>query len=518
MISGGTKGMRMHSTERPNTHTERIYDLAIIGAGINGAGIAADAAGRGLNVFLCDQHDIAAHTSSASSKLIHGGLRYLEQYQFRLVRQSLAEREVLMHKAAFMIEPLRFILPYHNQRRPAWAIRLGLFVYDHLSQRQTLEASQTLSLKTSNPLRPHIKQAFSYFDCRVDDARLVLLNAKSAQQHGATIAPYTRCVSAKRSKGMWLLQLQRQDGSQFSLRSRALVNACGPWVTEYLRSALKQPQPAPIRLVQGSHLVVKKIYEGEHAYVLQHQDGRIVFVIPYLEDFSLIGTTDHDFVGDPATCHITAVERDYLLCIVNEYLSTSLTSADIVHSFAGVRALWADTHQTAANVTRDYHLLLEGQPNEAPLLSVYGGKLTTYRLLAEKALALLAPNLPKMGPAWTQRSPLPGGESGLNASELCEALCRAHPWLPHALAMRWSRSYGSNAYQVLGQAQSVTDLGQHFGAGLYAQEVNYLYQHEWAYDTEAIVWRRSKLGLRLSPEQQQQLSDYLTSLSPAGLF
>ncbi|MGE4406706.1 glycerol-3-phosphate dehydrogenase [Pseudomonas sp.] len=490
-----------------------VYDLAVVGGGINGAGIAADAAGRGLSVFLCEQGDLAGHTSSASSKLLHGGLRYLEHYHLRLVREALAEREVLLAKAPHIVTPLRFVLPYRPHLRPSWMIRTGLFLYDHLGKRERLDGSRSLRFAADSPLKAEIRQGFEYSDCWVDDARLVVLNAMAAREHGAHIHTRTRCVSARSSKGLWHLHLERMDGSRLSIRARALVNAAGPWVAQFIRDELRQVPPHGIRLIQGSHLVVPKLYEGEHAYILQNEDRRIVFVIPYLGQFSLIGTTDHEYRGDPARVKITDDEIDYLLAIVNAHFRHPLTRADIRHSYAGVRPLCDDESDQPSAITRDYTLALSMQPGEAPLLSVFGGKLTTYRKLAEAALAELAPLFPEMKPAWTRDAPLPGGENLSDPSSLADALCTSYPWLPGPIARRWTRSYGSRSWLLLKGTQGLEDLGECFGAGLYAREVDYLIVEEWALSLDDILWRRSKLGLFMQPAECERLQRYLDGRS-----
>ncbi|MBS7661465.1 glycerol-3-phosphate dehydrogenase [Pseudomonas lalucatii] len=491
-----------------------VYDLAVVGGGINGAGIAADAAGRGLSVFLCEQDDLAQHTSSASSKLIHGGLRYLEHHEFRLVREALAEREVLLAKAPHIVKPMRFILPHRPHLRPAWMIRAGLFLYDHLGKREQLPASRGLRFGPGSPLRAEISRGFEYSDCWVDDARLVVLNAMAAREQGAHVHTRTRCVSARRSKGLWHLHLERSDGSRYSIRARALVNAAGPWVARFIRDDLKQQSPYGIRLIQGSHIIVPKLFDGEQAYILQNEDRRIVFAIPYLEHFTLIGTTDREYQGDPAEVAISDEEIAYLLGVVNAHFKRQLSRDDILHSYAGVRPLCDDESDEPAAITRDYTLALSAQPGEAPLLSVFGGKLTTYRKLAESALAQLAPFFPQMGPSWTASSPLPGAEQLVSRSALVEALCGQHPWLPTALARRWACSYGSRSWRLLEGVQTLGDLGEAFGGGLYAREVEYLCQEEWVMDAADILWRRSKLGLFLTAAQQQRLDHYLHAHSP----
>lgn len=498
----------------PSTPLAEIYDLAVIGGGINGVGIAADAAGRGLSVFLCEKDDLASHTSSASSKLIHGGLRYLEHHEFRLVREALAEREVLLAKAPHIVKPMRFVLPHRPHLRPAWMIRAGLFLYDHLGKRKKLAGSRGLRFGAGSPLKAEISRGFEYSDCWVDDARLVVLNAMAAREQGAHVHTRTRCVSARRSKGLWHIHLERGDSSLLSIRARALVNAAGPWVARFIREDLKQDSPYGIRLIQGSHIVVPQLFEGEQAYILQNEDRRIVFVIPYQERFTLIGTTDREYQGDPAKVAITEAETDYLLQVVNAHFKHSLSRSDIVHSYAGVRPLCDDESDDPSAVTRDYTLSLSGHPGEAPLLSVFGGKLTTYRKLAESAMAQLAPYFPKLGPSWTASSPLPGAEQLDSLSALIEALCRRFGWLPTSLARRWANSYGSRSWLMLKGVVNLTDLGEHLGGGLYTREVDYLCEQEWAMQAEDILWRRSKLGLFMSPHQQQRLDQYLQARSP----
>ena len=488
-----------------------VYDVAVIGGGINGVGIAADASGRGLSVFLCERDDLASHTSSASSKLIHGGLRYLEHYEFRLVREALAEREVLLAKAPHIVKPMRFVLPHRPHLRPTWMIRVGLFLYDNLGKREKLPASRGLRFDADSALKPEIKRGFEYSDCWVDDARLVVLNAIAARENGAHIHTRTQCLSAQRSNGLWDVELQREDGSRFSIRARALVNAAGPWVARFIGENLKQRSPYGIRLIQGSHVIVPKLYEGEQAFIMQNEDRRIVFAIPYLGRYTMIGTTDREYTGDPAKVRISDEEIDYVLGVANAHFRKQLTPADVLHTFAGVRPLCDDESDNPSAVTRDYTLSLAAEAHKAPLLSVFGGKLTTYRKLAEAALAQLAPLFPEMKQPWTHDAALPGGEHLEEPSALAHALCASYPWLPGPIARRWARTYGSRSWLLLKGTDALQDLGECFGAGLHAREVDYLMVEEWAQTAEDILWRRTKLGLFMQPAEVALLQRYLDS-------
>ena len=485
------------------------YDLAVIGGGINGVGIAADAAGRGLKVFLCEKDDLASHTSSASSKLIHGGLRYLEHYEFRLVREALAEREVLLAKAPHIVKPMRFVLPHRPHLRPAWMIRAGLFLYDHLGKRKRLGASRSLRFGPGNPLKPAITRGFEYADCAVDDARLVVLNAMAAREKGAHIHTHTRCLRAERVEGVWEVVLQQADGSQRTIRARALVNAAGPWVASFIKDDLKLDAPYGIRLIQGSHIIVPRLYEGEHAYILQNEDQRIVFAIPYLERFTLIGTTDREYSGDPAKVAITEMETDYLLKVVNEHFNHQLSRADILHTYSGVRPLCNDESDNPSAVTRDYTLALSASHGQAPLLSVFGGKLTTYRKLAESAMGELKPFFTQMRDSWTATATLPGGENMTTVQALVDALLARHGWLPVDIAKRWALTYGSRVWRLLDGVNGPQDLGQSIGGGPFSREVDYLITQEWAVDVDDVLWRRTKLGLFTSATEKQALADYL---------
>jgi glycerol-3-phosphate dehydrogenase len=415
---------------------------------------------------------------------------------------------------------MRFILPHRSHLRPAWMIRTGLFLYDHLGKREKLPGSNGVRFGAGSPLRAEMVRGFEYSDCWVDDARLVLLNAMAARERHAHIHTRTRCVSARRSKGLWHLHLERADGSLFSIRARALVNAAGPWVAQFLQDDLKQKPPYGIRLIQGSHIVVPRLHDGEHAYILQNEDQRIVFVIPWLERFSLIGTTDREYQGDPARVRISEEETDYLLQVVNAHFRQQLQRSDILHTYSGVRPLCDDESDQPSAITRDYTLALAGAPGEAPLLSVFGGKLTTYRKLAESALELLAPNFPRLCPAWTAKAPLPGGENLSSREELVERLLARFPWLDRELARRWASTYGSRTWHLLDGVRHKEELGEHLGAGLHTREVDYLRRAEWAMTAEDILWRRTKLGLFMTPGQQIRLRDYLQdqqadALSPA---
>lgn len=494
----------------------RHYDVLVIGGGINGAGIAADAAGRGLSVALLEAEDLASGTSAWSSKLIHGGLRYLEHYEFRLVREALAEREVLLRMAPHLVTPLRFRLPHHQGLRPAWMIRAGLFLYDHLSRRVSLPASHAITFDTDSALKPEFHQGFEYSDCRVDDSRLVVANAQLAAEQGASILTRHKMLRAERQPGGWQVEALSPSGKTLTLLTKTLVNAAGPWIRQVLDQIQGSQSNQDVRLVKGSHLIVPRLDASDAAYILQHQDGRIVFVIPYGEAYSLIGTTDVDYQGDPRAVHIDAQEMDYLLTLVNQYFTTQLKPEAILWSFSGVRPLMQGEQagQAAAKVTRDYHLELEQPAGQAPLLSIFGGKLTTYRKLAEAALAKLQPFLPQMGPAWTEQARLPGAESISSLSLAQAELQQAYPFLPPATVKRLIQAYGLRAHHWLNGAQCLADLGPSFGP-LFAREVDYLIRHEWAQTSEDILWRRSKAGLGLKEQDRLALEAYLTQKPPA---
>jgi glycerol-3-phosphate dehydrogenase len=496
----------------------QVFDLAIIGGGVNGCGIARDAAGRGNSVFLCEMNDLASGTSSWSTKLVHGGLRYLEYYEFRLVREALIEREILWQIAPHIIRPLRFVLPHHAGLRPAWLLRLGLFMYDHIGGRKLLPPTRTLDLahdEVGRPLVPgRYTRGFEYSDCFVDDARLVVLTARDAANRGADIRTRTRAVQIRQADGIWQVTVEdKSSGERSTISARALVNAAGPWVEEVLASGAGVNARAKVRLVQGSHIVVRKLYAHDRAYMFQNSDGRIVFVIPYQEDFTLIGTTDRDYDGDPAQVKATAGEIKYLCDSVSEYLARPVKPEDVVWTYAGVRPLYDDGASEAKAATRDYVFELD-TPGGAPLLSIYGGKITTYRRLAEEALERLSPYLrsAKAREGWTAKSPLPGGDLDVSAiAALTAELLRGYPFLSPAHAGRLAHAYGTRANKVLGNAKSFADLGQSFGATLTESEVRYLMANEWACNAEDIVWRRSKLGLRLSAAEISAVDDWISA-------
>lgn len=496
-----------------STATPRTYDLAVIGGGINGVGIAADAAGRGLSVFLCERDDLASHTSSASSKLIHGGLRYLEHHEFRLVREALAEREVLLAKAPHIVKPMRFVLPHRPHLRPAWMIRAGLFLYDHLGKREKLPGSRGLKFDAQGPLKAEIKRGFEYSDCWVDDARLVVLNAMQARDKGADIVTRTRCVSARRVDGHWDVEIEGPQGRR-QIRAKALVNAAGPWVASFIRQDLQQKSPYGIRLIQGSHVIVPKLYEGDQAYIMQNEDRRIVFAIPYLGQYTMVGTTDREYQGDPAKVTITDQEIDYVLGVANAHFRKQLSRDDVLHTFSGVRPLCDDESDNPSAITRDYTLSL-AEEQGAPLLSVFGGKLTTYRKLAESAMAQLQPFFPKLGTSWTASAPLPGGENMTTPQALTRELLDKVSGLTPALAQRWATTYGSRVWTLLGDSRSVEDLGAVLGADLHVREVEYLQRHEWATSADDVLWRRTKLGLVFTDAERAALEDFLAHSGPA---
>ena len=489
-------------------------DLLIIGGGINGVGIARDASGRGLSVALCEMGDLAGATSSASSKLIHGGLRYLEHFEFRLVHEALAEREVLLAIAPHIVRPMRFIIPHVPALRPAWMVRLGLFLYDHLSRRVTLPGSKSVDLASSAfsaDFKPGLGRGFAYSDCWVDDARLVVLNARDSADRGAHIFTRTRFKSATPSGSRWRAIVEDcRDGRHTEIQARVIVNAAGPWLTRTLDALPDAEQRHRIRLVKGSHIVVPRLYPGDHALILQNDDERVVFVIPFEDDYSLIGTTDVAVSGDPESAAISDDEVDYLCRAINRYLAKDVAADDVVWSYTGVRPLFDDGASKASEVSRDYALELDEHDDRPPVLSVYGGKLTTYRKLAERALELLAPLFPDMGPAWTAGTVLPGGalpEGGIDG--LVKALREDYPGLDDKLLTGLARRHGSLAAEVLGNASGGAANSRHFGGDLYAFEVDYLVQREWARTVEDVLWRRTKSGLRLDPSAVDAVSAYM---------
>jgi glycerol-3-phosphate dehydrogenase len=484
-----------------------VYDLFIIGGGINGTAIARDASGRGLKVCLAEQGDLASGTSSASTKLIHGGLRYLEHYEFRLVREALIEREVLLKSAPHIIWPLRFVLPHHQGLRPRYLIRLGLFLYDHLGGRKILPPTRSVDFRTDptgEPLRADFTYGYEYSDCWVEDSRFVVLSAMDATKRGADIRVRTKVRSARRVDGMW----EVTAGAE-TFRAKALINSAGPWVSQVLGEVVGQNEPAKIRMVKGSHIVVDKLYEHDRCYIFQNADGRICFAIPYEQNFTLIGTTDEDHKGDPGKPEITEAETDYLLKSVSEYFKRPVTRAQLRWAYSGIRPLYDDGASKAQEATRDYVLKLEGHAGEAPVLSVFGGKITTSRKLAESVMDKVAPFFPGLGKPWTATGTLPGGDFGHDEVEprITELQKKYSFLMPHHVR-RLFRAYGTLAEKLLDGARFAGDLGQSFGT-LSAREIDYLKANEWAREADDILWRRSKLGLHMAHEEQEALRKFM---------
>jgi glycerol-3-phosphate dehydrogenase len=508
-MSGG-EHMTAGATTTSNSDRSGV-DLLIIGGGINGAGIARDAAGRGLKVMLVEQADLASATSSASTKLIHGGLRYLELFEFRLVREALIERERLLRIAPHIIRPMQFILPHVPELRPRWLMRLGLFFYDHIGGRKILPASRSVRLANGayGALRPGLDHAFAYSDCWVDDSRLVALNAVDAALRGASIRTRTRFLNATVDGSRWLATIQDVKSKETSqVHARAIVNAAGPWVQEVLKGFPAMDNEAHVRLVKGSHIVVPRLYSGEHAFMLQNTDGRIVFTIPYQEEFTLVGTTDVPFSGDATKVSISPEEVLYLCNTVNSYFRKSIAPSDVKWSYAGVRPLSDDESKNASKVTRDYKLeLTETTPDAPPLLSVFGGKITTYRRLAESALSKLQPHLNSSDREWTDKATLPGGDlPRADFAAFAEGVHKRWPFLSASMAHRLARAYGTRVEKILGKAQAMLDLGEDYGAGLTQAEIDYLIANEWARSGDDILWRRTKLGLHLDAHQRQRVA------------
>ncbi|KVO30214.1 glycerol-3-phosphate dehydrogenase [Burkholderia ubonensis] len=479
------------------------YDLLVVGGGINGAGIARDAAGRGLSVMLCEQDDLASHTSSASTKLIHGGLRYLEYKEFGLVRKALQERETLLRAAPHIMWPLRFVMPHMPNLRPAWLIRIGLFLYDHLAKRELLPGSRGIDMRrhaAGAPLIDSIKRGFVYSDGWVDDARLVVLNALDAKERGAEILTRTRLVSAERVGDEWEARLQLADGSISVVRARAIANAAGPWVGDVLHGALGRGAQHSVRLVKGSHIITRRLFDHDHAYIFQNPDKRIIFAIPYERDFTLIGTTDVEYTNDPAKVAIDGNETQYLCESINRYFKRKISPADVHWTYSGVRPLLEDENAANASaVTRDYRLEMDDGAG-APLLSVFGGKITTFRKLAEEAGDLLCRALGRDAAPWTAGAPLPGGDiANAKFDAFAAQFAARHPWLPAELARRYARAYGTRAERVVGNAKSLADLGAAIAPGIHEAELRYLRDVEWATRAQDVLWRRSKLGLHVAP-------------------
>jgi glycerol-3-phosphate dehydrogenase len=495
-----------------------LVDLFVIGGGVNGAGIARDAVGRGLSVILCEKDDLAQGTSSRSGKLVHGGLRYLEYYEFRLVREALIEREVLLNSAPHIIWPMRFVLPHSPEDRPAWLVRLGLFLYDHLGGRKRLPGTRTLNLRTAPegaPIKDAYRRGFEYSDCWVDDARLVLLNALDAGERGATVLTRTACIAARRENGLWSIDMRdERSGAVTTVCARALANAAGPWVNDVIQRVAGQNATRHVRLVKGSHMVVPKFWEGRQAYLIQNHDKRVIFVNPYQNDLALIGTTDIPYEGRPEEVAADGSEIDYLIKVVNRYFKRQLTQADVVYSFSGVRPLYDDNADNPSAVTRDYIFELDAQNGAPPLLSVFGGKITTFRKLAEHALEKLRPFFPDMKKGWTAKAALPGGDlPNADFEQFLSDLHTEFPWLSPSLLKHYARSYGTRTRKLLAGAANESDLGRHFGPDFYEREARFLIGTEWARTAADILDRRTKHGLRLDAAERKAFEEWMEGLT-----
>ena len=484
---------------------ENKVDLLVVGGGINGAGIARDAAGRGLSVLLVEKDDLACATSSSSSKLIHGGLRYLEHYEFRLVAEALAEREVLLKVAAHLVWPARFVMPHVPELRPRWMIRAGLFLYDHLSRRASLPGSKAIRLDAppyNSGLQPQFKHGFIYSDCRVDDARLVIANAMDGRTRGVRVLTRTECVTARREEGAWKAKLSNGE----EIKAKGIVNAAGPWVKTVLNRRLSQPSRDEVRLVKGSHIVLPKLYEGEHAFILQNDDRRVIFMIPYGDLHTLVGTTDIPVIGEYTHPEASTEEVEYMCRAVNRYLARPARPEDVLWKYSGVRPLYDDGTADPSAVTRDYTLRVDDDAGTAPVLSVFGGKITIFRRLAEQAMDKLAPYFPGLKPAWTDRAPLSGSDFGdATRVEARDAFFASHPHIAESTLRGIFRRHGTHAQAVVGDG----DLGEDFGAGLSEREVRYFVAREWAQTAEDVLWRRSKAGLLMTPSQRERVAQVL---------
>ncbi|MBW4983261.1 glycerol-3-phosphate dehydrogenase [Mameliella sp. CS4] len=495
-------------------------DLFVIGGGINGAGIARDAAGRGLSVVLCEKDDLAEGTSSRSGKLVHGGLRYLEYYEFRLVREALIEREVLMKNAPHIIWPMRFVLPHSPQDRPAWLVRLGLFLYDHLGGRKKLPGTRTLDLRRDPEgaaIKDKYTRGFEYSDCWVDDARLVVLNAVDAAERGAEVLTRSPCVSARRENGTWRVTTKNSvTGETREFEAKLLVNAAGPWVTDVVTRVAGSNSARNVRLVKGSHIIVPKFWKGENAYLVQNHDKRVIFINPYERDKALIGTTDIAYDGRAEDVTADESEVQYLIDAVNRYFKEELTRDDVETTFSGVRPLFDDGQGNPSAVTRDYVFDVD-ETGGAPLLNIFGGKITTFRELAERGMHKIEKFFPRMGRDWTENAPLPGGDL-INADyeQFRNTMKREYPWMPRELRRHYGRCYGSRVRQIAGDATSLEGLGQHFGGQLYEAEVTYLVTHEWAQTAEDILWRRTKHRLHMTEAEQAAFAAWFDARQEAA--
>lgn len=492
-----------------------ILDVFVVGGGVNGCGIARDAAGRGYSVVLAEMNDLASGTSSWSSKLIHGGLRYLEHYEFRLVREALGEREVLLKAAPHIIWPMRFILPHHKDLRPAWLLRAGLFLYDYIGKRKLLPPTKTINLTTDTtgkPLKPLFTKGFEYSDCWVNDARLVVLNAMDAQVKGANIQTRTKVISAKRDGDIWIINTEGTDSGVIAeYKARILINAAGPWVDSVIGQAAGVNDAKNVRLVQGSHIVVPKLHDHDRAYIFQNADGRIIFALPYEQDYTLIGTTDQDYEGDPSDVKITPKERTYLCDAASEYFKKPITEDQIVWTYSGVRPLYDDGASAAQEATRDYVLKKEQPDGQAAMINIFGGKITTFRRLAESMLEKIEETIGAKGKSWTEQGTLPGGDFAPSEYDAkVHKLVNDYPFIPAMHAARLVRSYGTLAWKILDGASSMTDMGVQFGHTLTEREIQYLIDAEWATCADDVLWRRSKLGIRYSKEQISELENWFS--------